>query len=67
MDSIKTQFRRLAGYDNEHTCKECKFCEAIRHGNKICHKCRKMGVSFSAATDIRLKDIACRLFEEDEK
>lgn len=64
MDSIKVQFRRYAGYDNEHTCKECKFHEIQRHGNKNCHKCRKMGISNSSATDIRMKDIACRLFEE---
>lgn len=65
--TIKAQFRQLAGYDQNHICKNCKYHIDEFYRNKHYHKCRKMGISNSAATDIRLKDIACRLFEEAEK
>lgn len=65
MKSIKSEFRRIFGYDPTHICKECKYCE--KHvANRTHYKCSKMGVTSSAATDIRLKDYSCRLFDPEE-
>ena len=64
MITIKAEFRRIFGYDFTHQCKECKYC-VKRVMSKVHYKCEKMGMSHSSATDIRLKDAACRLFEEE--
>ena len=62
--TIKGEFRRMYGYDQNHTCKECRFC--VKHtANRSYYKCERMGETRSAATDIRLKDFACRLFEPE--
>lgn len=64
MITIKAQFRHLFGYDTSHKCKECAHCVGVR-ANRTHYKCEKMGITHSAATDIRLKDDSCRLFEMD--
>jgi len=64
--TIKQAFRWLNGVDKSHICKECKYC--IKYtANRSHYKCQKMGVTSSSATDIRLKDYACRLFEVDDE
>lgn len=63
MKSIKGEFRRIFGYYPNHTCKECAYCIKFTE-NRSYYKCEKMGVTSSAATDIRLKDYSCRLFEQ---
>lgn len=56
----------MNGVDKNHICKECKYC--IKYtATRNYYKCRKMGVTASSATDIRLKDYACRLFEVDDE
>lgn len=67
MYSIKSQFRRSAGYYEEHICKDCEYCIRVQSGNHAHYKCRKMGISSSASTDIRLKDRACLLFSAKER
>lgn len=62
--TIKSKFRMGAGYDKEHICKDCEFCIRLQCGAHSHYKCRKMGITGSVATDIRLKDYACRLFEQ---
>lgn len=62
MRTIKEQFRDYAGYDSAHICKDCEFCVRQQCGARTHYKCKKMGISSSQATDIRLKDIACRGF-----
>ena len=64
--SIKQRFREMYGYDAEHICKNCKYCVYTERGRKY-YKCRLMGVSASEATDIRLKDVACGMWERKEE
>ena len=64
--SIKERFRRKNGYKNGFKCSQCKYHHRFDYNNKYFHKCEKMGISHSTATDIRLKDEACNLFEERE-
>lgn len=63
--TIKSEFRCGAGYDAQHICKQCKYCIRCQCGSHAHYKCKRMGISSSTATDIRLKDIACTLFEGD--
>lgn len=65
MRSIRDEFRRIFGYCPEHKCKECKFLVKYT-ANRSYYKCQKMGITRSSATDVRLKDMSCRLFEEDQ-
>ena len=60
--TIKQDFRWRFGYRHDHHCKECKYCQRWQMGNHGVYKCENMGISNSTATDIRLKDFACRLF-----
>lgn len=62
--TIKSKFRMSAGYDTWHRCKDCEHCVRLQCGAHSHYKCRKMGTTSSVATDIRLKDYACRLFEQ---
>lgn len=62
-ESIKTRFRRINGYLQGKICKECKHLKAFKQHYKTYYKCEKIGVTNSKATDIRLKDCACRLFK----
>lgn len=63
-ETIKSHFRRMAGFDDKHQCKDCAFFLFTRCGMRNHYKCKKMGLSGSEATDIRKKDCACTLFEE---
>ena len=62
-ESIKTRFRRINGYLQGKICKECKHLKAFKQHYKTYHKCEKIGITNSEATDIRLKDCACKLFK----
>lgn len=66
MESIRDTFRREWGYDYDHLCRSCMYCRAVQAGQRRVYKCVKMGISASVATDIRLKDVACKLFVTDE-
>lgn len=60
--TYKSQFRGLYGVRTDHQCKECRFAVQVRY-SKTYYKCEKLGFTSSPATDIRLKDFACNLFE----
>lgn len=62
--TIKGRFRKKHGFNKEHRCKECKHHEVYIHGKRRVHKCINIGVTGSDATDIRLKDYSCDLFEK---
>ena len=64
--TIKDAFRLAFGYDKYHVCKDCKYLHMVSAGSRNVYKCRKMGITASTATDIRLKDMACRLFERSD-
>ena len=62
-ESIKDIFRKMHGFNDDHICKECRNVLYYRYNNKVFYKCAKIGISSSSATDIRLKDKSCDLFE----
>jgi len=62
-ETIKSCFRKMYGSDITHTCKECAHVVHFRYGNSSFNKCQKIGITHSEASDIKLKDPACSLFE----
>ena len=62
--TIKQKFRAINGYDESNKCKDCVHRISSRYHDKILHKCEMIGLTHSEATDIRLKDFACNLFEK---
>jgi hypothetical protein len=62
--NLKEQFRRKNGYLEGKQCENCKYHHRYDYHYKYYHKCEKLGITNSEATDIRLKDVACNLFEE---
>lgn len=64
--SIKGIFRRMHGYDQNNNCRDCIYCICYRK-NRNYYKCKKIGISSSEATDIRLRDCACDLFERKDE
>ncbi len=65
--TIKGKFRSAYGFYKNHKCKECQHHVILHYHNKNFHKCRMIGISNSSATDICLKDYACKLFIEEVK
>lgn len=63
-NKIKEKFRQQNGYVKDHVCGECSHCVRRKY-NKTYYKC-ELFMTNSSATDIRLKDAACRLFVKDE-
>ena len=62
--TIKDIFREKYGYLHGKCCRNCKHHHILEYHYKNYHKCEKLGISNSEATDIRLKDVACNLYEE---
>ena len=62
--TYKYWFRLVNGYDYDHKCGECEWCHRFVRGSKSWFKCMKLGMTHSTATDIRLKDPACKQFSE---
>lgn len=56
--------QELHGVLEGKTCKECNYCVGYTYGKRRWYKCTKWVVSNSKATDIRLKNKACKQFEE---
>ena len=65
--SIRQMFRDQCGYDHSHICKDCKHLVCNRYNYKNYYKCDLMGITDSEATDIRLKDVACGMWEKEER
>lgn len=63
--TLKEKFREQNGYLFGKYCKTCKYHHRFDYHYKYYHKCEKIGISNSKATDIRTKDIACNLYEEE--
>lgn|GEM_PF-5518484 len=66
--TIKQAFRDVAGYNDKHTCADCKHHHAYKHcgsRKRIYHKCEKIGNSSCESTDIRLSDRACKFYESE--
>lgn len=62
--TIKQNFRNMYGLKKDDKCANCAHLYARYHNNRTYYKCKKIGLSNSKATDIRLKDTACNLFKE---
>lgn len=56
--------QQMFGVDEKHICKNCVHCVGHYHNFKTYYKCEMWYVSSSSATDIRLKDTACKMYEE---
>lgn len=54
--------QELYGEFKGFNCGTCKYCEAHEYNGKTYYKCWKWIVSNSSATDIRLKDVACKKY-----
>ena len=48
-------------------CKGCKHCIGFVYHNKTYYKCDLWIISNSEATDIRLKDTACKKYEQEKR
>ncbi len=65
--TIKEKFRKLYGINESVKCGDCKHCIRVNTNNKNYYKCEVMGITSSAATDIRLKDYGCSEYREGNK
>ena len=63
-ETIKTRYRRMYGYDEAHRCGDCRHL-VKKEANRTFYKCELIGISASEATDIRLKDVACKRWEAE--
>lgn len=57
--TMQETYRTLDGF----TCGQCKHCIGNHWNGKNYYKCELWHISYCSATDIRLKDTACRKFE----
>ena len=64
-ETIKTRYRRMYGYDEAHRCGDCRHLVKTE-ANRTYYKCELIGISASEATDIRLKDVACKRWEAEK-
>ena len=54
------------GITEGKTCKTCEHCLTCDYHGRRYFKCELWHMSNSAATDIRLKDVACGKYEEEK-
>lgn len=59
--------QQLHGILDGKTCKTCAHCIKYRYHRKTYYKCELWYVSNSEATDIRLKNVACKKYSEDNQ
>ena len=64
--SIQGRFRMENGFVSSRRCKDCSKCIAMNAGNRRVYRCTEIGLYGGAATDIRLKNMACKLFVPKE-
>ena len=62
-ETIKSRFRRTAGYKEGYKCGDCTHCKTYEYAHRY-YKCEVMGLTNSTATDIRKKDVACNYYDE---
>ena len=55
--------KEIYGENSAHTCKECKHLIKLQY-SKHYYKCSLWRVSHSTATDIRVRQTACNMFEK---
>lgn len=65
-ETIKTRWRKMYGYDDQHTCGTCRFTCDFEINGKRHLKCNLMGISESTETDISAADTACRRYAKRE-
>lgn len=65
--TIKEKYRAKFGTRTDVKCKDCRHCSREDYNDKHYYKCKIMGISSSAATDIRLKDYGCSNFIKKEQ
>lgn len=58
--TMQEQYGELKGFQ----CKRCKHCIKYEYHSKVYYKCELWFVSNSQATDIRLKNTACKKYKE---
>ena len=58
--------QQLYGELPDKKCGDCTHCVVIHHNRKNFYKCKLWYVSSSEATDIRLKNVACKKFEQEK-
>ena len=64
------RYKRMQELHGTITGKTCKTCEHLlvrNYHGRIYLKCEMWVISNSQATDIRMKDTACGMYEEDNK
>lgn len=62
---FKVVFRANYGYKEGFECKKCNFfTSSTMRSGRVHYKCKKLGITCSPATDIRLRDVACNLYGE---
>ena len=59
--TMQEKYGELHGF----ICGNCKHCLKLNYHNKTYYKCELWYISNSEASDIRLKNIACRKYEEN--
>ena len=64
--TYKQKFRATNGYDSNHKCGDCVHCFVYNYGKRNIRKCELLGITSSASTDIRAKDIACMNWKADK-
>lgn len=64
--TIKEKFRQINGFKKGYKCYNCIYLDCVCYNGKNYYKCKKIGITSSKATDVRLKDIACNLFKKKE-
>ena len=63
--SKNPMIRRVGIGPKDCKCKDCKFVYKKEYNSKVYYKCKHLGNSNGAGTDIRLKWDACRLFGKE--
>lgn len=58
--------QEMYGVIDGKTCKTCQHCKHFLCGNKSVYKCELWYMTHSEATDIRLKNQACKKYQEDK-
>lgn len=64
--TMKEKFRQRHGYKDGFLCKNCVHFKEYFYHSRHYFKCELLGETNSTASDVRKKDVACRLYKEKE-